>query len=78
MNVFQLDLFDDNEPVSAVYAAPVESTITFAPILNGIYYEKNTDKFVSFAFGERHYEFPAKGCGHSKEWQERTKKERCI
>lgn len=62
----QLDLFDPNPPASA------------GPVLNGMYYEKATDKFVSFVLGRRYYEEPAKGCKHDKEWQERLKKERAI
>jgi hypothetical protein len=49
-----------------------------APVLNGMYYEKATDKFVSFMLGKRHYEEPALGCKHPKEWQNRIKRERAI
>ncbi|WP_211746381.1 hypothetical protein [Paenibacillus sp. Marseille-Q4541] len=59
----QLDLFEIDEP---------------APTLNGMYYEKATDKFVSFVLGRRYYEEPAKGCPHLKEWQDRIKRERAI
>ncbi|RUT48788.1 hypothetical protein EJP82_01065 [Paenibacillus anaericanus] len=48
------------------------------PVLNGMYYERSTDKFVSFVLGRRFYEEPAKGCTHLKEWQNRIKKERSI
>lgn len=65
-DVAQLDLFDDVEPVAA------------APVLNGFYYERSTDRFVSFVLGKRHYEEPAKGCPHLKEWQERMRRERSI
>lgn len=61
----QLDLFNDVEPEEA-------------PVLNGMYYERATDKFVSFVMGRRHYEESAKGCPHLKEWQERIKRERSI
>ncbi|PAD73990.1 hypothetical protein CHH67_19090 [Paenibacillus campinasensis] len=47
-------------------------------VLNGMYYEKATDKFVSFVLGRRCYEEPAKGCPHDQEWQERLKRERAI
>lgn len=49
-----------------------------APALNGMYYERSTDKFVSFVRGRRHYEVPSKGCGLDREWQEKTKRERAI
>jgi hypothetical protein len=66
MDTFQLDLFNDVEPAAA------------APVLNGMYYERSTDKYVSFVLGRRYYEEPAKGCGHLKEWQEWMRKERAI
>lgn len=68
MDPIQLDLFGDG----AAAAAPE------SPLLNGMYYERSTDKFVSFVLGRRHFEEPAKRCGHPKEWQERVKKERAI
>lgn len=46
--------------------------------LNGMYYERATDMFVSFVRGSRYYEEPAVGCPHPKEWQEKTKRERAI
>ncbi|MCC3379863.1 hypothetical protein JO375_10205 [Paenibacillus sp. UY79] len=64
----QLDLFDFS-------VDPPQST---GPVLNGMYYERSTDMFVSYVKGRRHYEEPAKGCQHLKEWQERIKKERSI
>lgn len=64
----QLDMFDDVEPASAAPVAP----------LNGMYYERSSDKFVSFVLGSRYYEEPAKGCKYPKEWQEKTKRERAI
>lgn len=63
----QLDLFDHIDP-----PAPA------GQVLNGMYYEKATDKFVSFVLGRRYYEEPAKGCPHDREWQERLKRERAI
>lgn len=62
---FQLDLFSLDED-----CAP--------PVLNGMYYEKSTNKFVSFVLGKRHYEESARGCRYPKEWQEKIKKERVI
>jgi len=72
--VKQLDLFSD----WAAPAAPVAPAVTKAPVLNGMYYERSTDKFVSFVLGRRHYEVPAKTCGFMKEWQEKTKRTRAI
>ncbi|WP_249043520.1 hypothetical protein [Paenibacillus faecis] len=46
--------------------------------LNGVYYEKATDLFVSFSRGRRYKEWPAKGCTFDREWQERIKRERAI
>jgi len=62
----QLDMFADAEPETA------------APVLNGMYYEQVTDMFVSFVLGKRHYQEPAKGCQWTKDWQEKTKRERSI
>lgn len=66
MKSVQMDMFADEEANTA------------PPALNGMYYEKATDKFVSFVLGKRHYEERAKGCGYSKEWQDKTKRERAI
>lgn len=66
MEMIQLILFEDVEPASA------------APVLNGMYYECSSDKFVSFVMGNRFYEEPAKGSELPKEWREKTIKERAI
>lgn len=63
MSVVQMDLFSDFEP---------EQT------LNGMYYERGTDKFVSFVLGRRYYEISAKRCTFEKAWQEKTRRERAI
>lgn len=68
----QLDLFSIGAEPAEPPPAPSR------PKLNGMYYEKATDKFVSFMLGKRHYEEPAQGCKHSKEWRERIKRERSI
>lgn len=47
-------------------------------ILNGMYYERSSGKFVSFVCGRRHYEVVAQGCGLDHEWQDRTKRFRSI
>lgn len=47
-------------------------------VLNGVYYEQSSGKFVSFVLGRRHYEWSAKRCTFDKEWQEKTKRERAI
>ncbi|MEC0237797.1 hypothetical protein P4H71_26115 [Paenibacillus kribbensis] len=64
----QMDLFD--------FAADLPQPT--GRVLNGMYYERSTDMFVSFVLGRRHYEEPAKGCQHLKEWQDRIKRERSI
>lgn len=70
MSAVQLDLFNDLH-------ADLVTTVA-APALNGFYYERSTDRFVSFVLGRRHYEESAKRCGHPKDWQERIRKERAI
>lgn len=71
--MMQLSLFDDLQPEpEAATAAPD------GPVLIGFYYERSTDKFVSFARGARHYEVPAKECEFTKEWQKQIKLERAI
>ncbi|RAV18860.1 hypothetical protein [Paenibacillus contaminans] len=74
----QLDIFDDWGAEQSEPAPPVVSAAPKAPVLNGMYYERSTDKFVSFVLGRRHYEVPAKTCGFLKAWQEKTKRERAI
>lgn len=63
MEAEQLDLFVDYQPVE---------------ILNGFYYERSTNKFVSFVLGRRHYEISAYRSGFPVEWQNKMKKERAI
>ncbi|TNJ68388.1 hypothetical protein FE784_00615 [Paenibacillus hemerocallicola] len=46
--------------------------------LNGMYYERKTDRFVSFVHGRRHYEIAARRCGLPKDWQDKTRRERAI
>ncbi|WP_256257626.1 MULTISPECIES: hypothetical protein [unclassified Paenibacillus] len=70
----QIDLFSMLDP----YPVPAAIAVPAAPVLNGFYYERSSDMFVSFAQGRRHYEIPARGCGHLKAWQERLKREREI
>jgi hypothetical protein len=66
MDAVQLDLFDDAGAADA------------APGLNGMYYERATDSFVSYVLGRRHYEEPARRSELPKEWREKTMKERAI
>ncbi|TCZ76075.1 hypothetical protein E0485_14610 [Paenibacillus albiflavus] len=73
MNAIQLDLFADMD-----HGAVQAPTAPKVPILNGFYYEASTDKFISYSLGKRHYEEPAKGCKHLKEWQNWLKRERAI
>ncbi|PJN56146.1 hypothetical protein PAEVO_28690 [Paenibacillus sp. GM2FR] len=62
----QLDLFGDYED------QPKQ------PILNGMYYEQSSDKFVSYVLGRRHFEVTPGQCLGDKEWKERIKRERAI
>lgn len=59
----QLELFDMDEP---------------APVLNGMYYEKKTNKFVSYVKGRRHFEVTPGRCLGDEAWKEKTKRERAI
>lgn len=59
----QLDLFDIKEPEL---------------ILNGMYYEKKTNKFVSYVKGRRHFEITPSRCLGDKAWKEKTMRERVI
>jgi hypothetical protein len=69
-DVVQLDLFG-----GADLNAPPDPA---GEVLNGVYYEAETDLFVSFVLGRRYYEWPAKGCEFDRSWQERIKRERSI
>lgn len=60
----QLDLFDDQAADQ--------------PVLNGMYYERSSGKFVSFVCGRRHFEITPGRCLGDKEWKEKTMKERAI
>lgn len=62
-DVEQLDLF-----------APIDSE----PVLNGMYYEQSTNKYVSFVLGRRFFEVTPSRCLGDKEWKERTMRERSI
>lgn len=48
------------------------------PVLNGMYYERSTGKFVSFVCGRRHYEVTPGHCLGDKAWKEKTMRERAI
>jgi hypothetical protein len=61
-HVEQLDLFATGDPEP----------------LNGMYYEKKTNMFVSFVKGRRHFEVTSSQCLGDKAWQEKTKRERAI
>lgn len=63
MSVEQLDLF-----------APIDPK----PVLNGMYYEQSTNKFVSYVLGRRYFEVTPIRCLGDKEWKERTMRERSI
>lgn len=47
-------------------------------VLNGMYYERSTGKFVSYVQGRRHFEVTWGQCLGDKGWKERIKKERAI
>ncbi|MFK4168192.1 hypothetical protein ACI2LM_18260 [Paenibacillus lautus] len=59
----QLDLFEEQEVQT---------------ILNGMYYEQSSGKFVSYVLGRRHFEITPGRCLGDKEWKERIKRERAI
>lgn len=74
MKVVQLDIFASMEPEAPKPAPPPAVS---AP-LNGMYYERSTDKFVGYSQGKRMKAIAAKHCGWPKWWQEKTKRERWI
>lgn len=47
-------------------------------VLNGMYYEQSSGKFVSYVLGRRHFEITPGRCLGDKEWKERIKRERAI
>ncbi len=61
----QLDLFDTIEQ-------PTQ------PVLNGMYYERSSGKFVSFVQGRRHFEVTPGRCLGDKAWKDKTMRERSI
>ncbi|MNW37032.1 hypothetical protein D3C74_140630 [compost metagenome] len=61
----QLDLFD-------ICQQPAQ------PVLNGMYYERSSGKFVSFVLGRRHFEVTPERCLGDKAWKEKTIRERSI
>lgn len=73
-DVVQLDLFSlDNDSLRQ------KEPISFAPkVLNGMYYERSTKKFVSYVQGRRYFEIIPSRCLGDKEWKEKTMRERAI
>ncbi|MGW8822256.1 hypothetical protein ACWGNU_09035 [Paenibacillus lautus] len=59
----QLDLFEEQDAQT---------------VLNGMYYEQSSGKFVSYVLGRRHFEITPGRCLGDKEWKERIKRERAI
>ncbi|MPY20266.1 hypothetical protein [Paenibacillus glucanolyticus] len=59
----QLDLFDEQDAQT---------------VLNGMYYEQSSGKFVSYVLGRRHFEVTPGRCLGDKEWKERIMRERAI
>lgn len=47
-------------------------------VLNGMYYERSSGKFVSYVLGRRHFEITPGRCLGDKEWKERIMRERAI
>ena len=63
MIVEQLDLF-----------APIDS----AAVLNGMYYEQSSNRFVSYVLGCRYFEVTPSRCLGDKDWKDKTMRERAI
>ncbi|AWP30740.1 hypothetical protein [Paenibacillus sp. Cedars] len=62
-----------NEPIQLdIFEEDVQS------VLNGMYYERSSGKFVSFVLGRRHFEITPGRCLGDKEWKERIMRERAI
>lgn len=59
----QLDLFEEQDAQT---------------VLNGMYYEQSSGKFVSYVLGRRHFEVSPGRCLGDKEWKERIMRERAI
>lgn len=59
----QLDLFEEQDVQT---------------VLNGMYYEQSSGKFVSYVLGRRHLEVSPGRCLGDKEWKERIMRERAI
>lgn len=69
MSVVQLDLFS---------FTPEPQVEQRAPVLNGMYYERSTSKFVSYVQGRRYYEVTPARCLGDRAWKERIMRERSI
>ena len=63
-----------NDPVQLDLFAPIDS----APVLNGMYYEQSTNRFVSYVLGRRYFEVTPSRCLGDKDWKEQTMRERAI
>ncbi|MEK3684890.1 hypothetical protein [Paenibacillus sp. FSL R10-2736] len=68
----QIDLF------ALLDSKPKPSAAAQKPLLNGLYYERETDLFVTFVQGRRHYEVPPRQCLGDKAWKDKTMRERAI
>ncbi len=62
----QLDLFE-------AHAEQLQQAV-----LNGMYYERSSGKFVSFVRGRRHFEISPARCLGDKAWKDKTMRERAI
>lgn len=74
MSAVQLDLFSFSEPEPKAE----HQTVGCQPILNGMYYEQSSGKFVSFVRGRRHFEVTPARCLGDRTWKERIMMERAI
>ncbi|NWL89596.1 hypothetical protein DMN77_18775 [Paenibacillus sp. 79R4] len=50
----------------------------YSPLLNGMYYERSSNRFVSFVQGRRHFEVTPSRCLGDKAWKEKIMRERVI
>lgn len=71
MSVVQLELFSFTKPERQVEQQR-------PTVLNGMYYERSTGKFVSYVQGRRYYEVTPARCLGDKAWKERIMRERSI
>ncbi|AJS59880.1 hypothetical protein [Paenibacillus sp. IHBB 10380] len=64
--------------MSAVEQLDLFAVIDSKPVLNGMYYEQSTNRFVSYVLGRRHFEVTPSRCLGDEAWKEKTIRERSI